>query len=390
MGTKFTSQSASGYNSVPPADDGTVSEANKGKWATIKTKLADPIKTLVDAINTALVAHFNVGPTAISSNTTLGASHYNQIIQVSGSGVTLTLTDAATLAAGWFCEIHSTDSSNSTTIARATGADTINGATANYTLYARGAIKVFVNAAGTGFEIKILINPLGDNTIQSADAGAAAGPVVTLDRNSATPAASDVLGAIPFKGRDSGAGTDTYAQIQAEIVDPTATSEDGKLAFQTAVAGTLATRGYVGQGVVLGAPTGGDKGSGTGNFASGAYDNNQRIFSNNSRFTSASQTITSAGTLTLAHGLGTKPVLIQLALTNVNAGAGYSTGDEVYIGSGPQTSAVDRGAAVYSDATNVYITMGGAAEAFMVIHKTTGAVTPVTNGDWTLKVYAWG
>lgn len=104
-----------------------------------------------------------------------------------------------------------------------------------------------------------------DQTFQSTDAGAAAGPNVILDRNSASPAVADVLGAIPFQGRDSVAGTDTYAQIQAEIVDPTSTSEDGELAFLTAVAGALAKRGYIRNGLVVGSAVGGDKGAGTVN-----------------------------------------------------------------------------------------------------------------------------
>ena len=167
MGTKYSSQSASGYNSVPPADDGTVSESNKGKYSTIKTKLADPVKTLADAINTALGTHFDHGPTALTSNTTLGASHYEKFIQVSGSGVTLSLSDAATLGAGWNCCIVSTDSANATTIGRATGGDTINGSAANYTLQARAGILVFVNAAATGFEIRLFLSPTSANTLSS-------------------------------------------------------------------------------------------------------------------------------------------------------------------------------------------------------------------------------
>lgn len=154
MGTKYSSQAASGYNSVPPADDGTVSEANKGKWSTIKTKLADPVKTLADAINTALGTHFDHGPTALTSNTTLGASHYEKFIQVSGSGVTLTLSDAASLPTGWNCEIVNTDSSNSVTLGRATGGDTINGTAADYTLPPLWSVKVFVIAAATGFRLE--------------------------------------------------------------------------------------------------------------------------------------------------------------------------------------------------------------------------------------------
>jgi hypothetical protein len=151
MGTKYTTESVSGYNATPPADDGTVSEANKVKWSTIKTKLSDAIKTALESMDSKLTTHFNTGPTALTTDTTLGASHHNKMIQVSGSGVTLTLSDAATLAAGWYCWIRNTDASNSVTIGRATGADTFNGTAANYTLRPNEAILVGVNAAADGF-----------------------------------------------------------------------------------------------------------------------------------------------------------------------------------------------------------------------------------------------
>ncbi len=101
-----------------------------------------------------------------------------------------------------------------------------------------------------------------DVTVQSSDAGAAVGPTLILDRNSASAADSDVLGGIIFRGRDDAGGTDDYGQIQAEAVDTGAASEDGKISIQTKVAGTLATRAYVAQGFVVGSPTGTDKGGG--------------------------------------------------------------------------------------------------------------------------------
>lgn len=151
MGTKYSSNSASGYNSTPPVDDGTVSEANKVKWSTIKTKLADPVKTLADTINSELATHFDNGPNAYTANQTLGATHYNQVVQVSGSGVTLTLSDAATLTAGWFCEIISTDSSNNVTLGRATASDMINETSADVTILPLQQLRVVVNAAANGF-----------------------------------------------------------------------------------------------------------------------------------------------------------------------------------------------------------------------------------------------
>lgn len=112
----------------------------------------------------------------------------------------------------------------------------------------------------------LLAQAIPRSTFTSTDAGAAAGPTINLFRNSASPAASDVLGEVSFTGKDSGAGTDTYARIYADIVDATAASEDGRLNIETKIAGTAALRGYVQHGLVMGAPTGTDKGAGTGNF----------------------------------------------------------------------------------------------------------------------------
>lgn len=71
----YTSQSISGYNSSPPPDDGTTTSSNRVEWAKHKTKLADPIKTLAEAIDTALVTAF-----AASINTATGVKN-----QISGT-----------------------------------------------------------------------------------------------------------------------------------------------------------------------------------------------------------------------------------------------------------------------------------------------------------------
>ena len=76
--------------------------------------------------------------------------------------------------------------------------------------------------------------------IKSTDAGATAGPTLELYRDSASPAAGDDIGQIPFQGRDSAGNLENYARIKAVITDPTSTSEDAKLVLQTIIAGTLA------------------------------------------------------------------------------------------------------------------------------------------------------
>lgn len=110
-------------------------------------------------------------------------------------------------------------------------------------------------------------------TLAYTDAGAGAGPVILLDRNSLTPAASDGLGRIQFTGRDSGAGTDTYAFIDTIIADPTAASEDGVIRLVPTVAGAAAAELQVSNGVQVGSPSGGFKGAGALNAAAGLYVN---------------------------------------------------------------------------------------------------------------------
>lgn len=73
--------------------------------------------------------------------------------------------------------------------------------------------------------------------VESADAGATAGPLVTLYRNSATPAASDIVGKFLFNGKDSAGNTQEYASIETVIVDPISTTEDGQLDFYVTKAG---------------------------------------------------------------------------------------------------------------------------------------------------------
>jgi hypothetical protein len=75
-------------------------------------------------------------------------------------------------------------------------------------------------------------------TVTSTDAGAAVGPVLDLYRNSATPAASDIIGKVIFNGEDSAGNTQEYASIESLIVDATSTSEDGKLDFYATRAGS--------------------------------------------------------------------------------------------------------------------------------------------------------
>jgi hypothetical protein len=114
-------------------------------------------------------------------------------------------------------------------------------------------------------------------TVRSTDVGASGGPDLLLDRASTTPAASDVLGAVKFQGRNAAGTPVFYAVEQAEIVDPGNGSEDGLWTVLTRVAGSLATRFKIGLGLFDAGATDGDKGAGTINVSGGYYLNGQLL-----------------------------------------------------------------------------------------------------------------
>lgn len=63
--------------------------------------------------------------------------------------------------------------------------------------------------------------------LESSDAGSSAGPVITLKRNSPSPASADYIGQLKFKGESSTGAERVYAKITAKIDDPTNAAEDG-------------------------------------------------------------------------------------------------------------------------------------------------------------------
>lgn len=77
-------------------------------------------------------------------------------------------------------------------------------------------------------------------TLTSTDAGAGDAPDLRLYRNSASPAALDLLSQINFDGRNSTPADANYGKIYAQIIDPTG-GGTGNLIVQTLRAGTVKT-----------------------------------------------------------------------------------------------------------------------------------------------------
>ena len=130
MANPYSSKAISNYNQSPPSDDGSATSANTVSWAKHKDKLADPIKTLAEAINTELVTAFGKiygnNHETKSSNFNVGSGDIGSFLYVDTAGVTATLLPAATAGVG-FPVVIINDSAGMVTI-DADGAETINGA----------------------------------------------------------------------------------------------------------------------------------------------------------------------------------------------------------------------------------------------------------------------
>lgn len=109
-------------------------------------------------------------------------------------------------------------------------------------------------------------------TLSSTDASASAGPLLNYDRNSASPAANDLLGGSAYFGRDASGNITQYAGFNTYILDSADGSEDGKVAIPVMQGGALVFEFQIANGVTVGSgPGGGFKGSGTLNVDNGIY-----------------------------------------------------------------------------------------------------------------------
>lgn len=108
-------------------------------------------------------------------------------------------------------------------------------------------------------------------------------------------------------------------------------------------------------------------------------------------YESAEQTITAAGSLTLAHGLGTTPLLVQPFLICKGAELGYSIGDIVALNPNENAaSALSHGQSISLGATNIDIRFGSTVGVYQIMNKTTGAAaTLVSLANWRFFIRAW-
>ena len=181
----------------------------------------------------------------------------------------------------------------------------------------------------------------------------------------------------------------------APIASPTFT---GTPAAPTAGGGTnttqIATTAFVTSAVaavvVPTAATSSEIKTGTVNNKYPAPDQLLAAIGFTARYNSGNQTVSSAGALSLAHGLGREPIILNLWLKCLSSEAGYTTDDKVLLQNVISTSGSDGfGVGVKADSTNITVRFGNQGQPLIITHATTGVGTVLTNSSWALVVDAF-
>lgn len=228
----------------------------------------------------------------------------------------------------------------------------------------------------------------GDGTLTLTDAGAAEGPTLDLYRDSASPAANDLLAALVLSARSSATTKRTAAKLLAKLLDATDASEDAALLVQTIVAGALGTCAMFGQGLAVGSAAV-DPGAGIVNATNG-FQYGATALPHQRRTAALLQPLPAAsGAATFPHGLGSAPARDGLSLRYkcVDAGGehGYAQNEYADIFTFANAGGNIYGIVVETiDATNVVARVGDAGA--LVMNKTTKSAGTPTLAKWNLEL----
>src|SRR5688572_19876488 len=136
MGARYSSVAVSGFNANPPPDNASTGADNQLEWGKHVTKIGNPLKTALEAINTRLLTELDQSARLVLGTDTTVAADHNRTLQLASTittTVTISLGDAATMAAGYVVTIANQSATVAHTISRATGGDTIDGVAGDVT-----------------------------------------------------------------------------------------------------------------------------------------------------------------------------------------------------------------------------------------------------------------
>lgn len=111
-------------------------------------------------------------------------------------------------------------------------------------------------------------------------------------------------------------------------------------------------------------------------------------------YSSGNQTVSNAGLLTLAHGLGVAPKIVQFFAVCLTGEYNWTAGAIIPLAGVGNTFSGAGGVAVgfaanVVDATNITVRFGAQANPLVAIDATTGALQSLTSASWALLVRAY-
>lgn len=218
MPNPYSSVSITGYNASPPPDDGSQTAANEITWAGIKTKLPDPLKTAIEAVNANLLTAFAKiafnGRTAVGANYTILVTDQGKVISATNT-ITLTLPAAADASTPFMIGVKN-DGTGVVTV-DGNGSELIDGVankTVNpgegYVLYSDGS--AWYTAASVLPSASLGLNLIGGSLVVTNSSGALTIAIKTLAGND--PSAGEPV-RVAFRDATAATGTITSLNITA-------------------------------------------------------------------------------------------------------------------------------------------------------------------------------
>jgi len=221
-----------------------------------------------------------------------------------------------------------------------------------------------------------IINTSTDDSllIQSDENSSTAAPIVTLKRNSASPADADYLGRIKFKGENDADQGLTYSQITGKIDDATDGTEDGIVEFSVQKAGsqTIVARAKSNKFQILNSTPLEVDSSISGSTYFGDGSNLTNVTATVTETATVSDSFSNQTSVTSTHNFGTKNVIVTV----------YNSSDKMILP-----------ASVTTNTNNVVTTYDTSTSGRVVVakggHVVSGSVQSIANQRDSSQLQMW-
>ena len=243
-----------------------------------------------------------------------------------------------------------------------------------------GSIGVFYEYATGDWRLVSYVDGNGDNVsigtntlLKGADVASAAAPVINIDGNIFDITGTTTITSFPGKG----VGTVVILQFDGALIlthNATSLKLPGGANITTAAGDTLTMY---------------EHSSGNWTVSDMQRASGRALFLATPDFQSAETTITASTNSTIAHGLGSVPLIIMSFLKCTDAGGdlGYSQNDEVFVSSSTvEANPGTIGVAIAIDATNIVIIPGA---SITLMRKDTHVSDSIDLTKWKIVVDAW-